>query len=149
SQATLAEFAKTGLLEKHMKRMIKIYSRRLDAMEKCLERHLPAGLEWTRPEGGMSVWITLPPGLDAGELLIHARERGVLFIPGRYFFVQDPQPNTLRLGFAGVEEKDIARGILTLGQVIESELKKKARGAGRRVVADDERGAASSRVALI
>ncbi len=149
SQATLAEFAKTGLLEKHMKRMIKIYSRRLEAMEKCLERHLPAGLEWTRPEGGMSVWITLPPGLDAGELLIHARERGVLFIPGRYFFVQNPQPNTLRLGFAGVEDKDIARGILTLGQVIESELKKKARGAGRRTVTDDERGAASSRVALI
>ncbi|MFZ0923653.1 MAG: PLP-dependent aminotransferase family protein [Candidatus Acidiferrales bacterium] len=146
SQATLAEFAKTGLLEKHMKRMIKLYSRRLDAMEKCLERHLPAGLEWTRPEGGMSVWITLPPGLDAGELLIHARERGVLFVPGRYFFVQNPRLNTLRLGFAGVEDKDIARGILTLGQVIETEMKKKQRGAKREV---EQHGAKPSRVALI
>jgi 2-aminoadipate transaminase len=146
SQATLAEFAKTGLLEKHMKRMIKLYSRRLDAMEKCLERHLPAGLEWTRPEGGMSVWITLPPGLDAGELLIHARERGVLFVPGRYFFVQNPRLNTLRLGFAGVEDTDIARGILTLGQVIETEMKKKQRGAKREV---EQHGAKPSRVALI
>lgn len=133
SQATLAEFAKSGLLQSHLKRMIKIYARRLDAMEKSLERHLPAGIEWTRPEGGMSIWITLPPGLDAGELLIHARERGVLFVPGRYFFVQNPRLNTLRLGFAGVEEKDIARGILTLGQVIETELKKKQRGAKREV----------------
>ncbi|MGC1105724.1 MAG: PLP-dependent aminotransferase family protein [Candidatus Acidiferrales bacterium] len=146
SQATLAEFAKTGMLEKHLKRMIKLYSRRLDAMEKCLERHLPAGIEWTRVEGGMSVWITLPPGLDAGELLIHARERGVLFVPGRYFFVQNPRLNTLRLGFAGVEEKDIARGLLTLGQVIETEMKKKQRGAKREV---EQRGEKPSRVALI
>jgi 2-aminoadipate transaminase len=147
SQATLAEFAKTGLLEKHLKRMIKIYARRLDAMEKSLERHLPGGVEWTRPEGGMSVWITLPPGLDAGELLIHARERGVLYVPGRYFFVQNPRLNTLRLGFAGVEERDIARGILTLGQVIESELKKKQRGSRRD--GEEKREPASSRVALI
>lgn len=146
SQATLAEFAKTGKLEKHLKRMIKLYSRRLDAMEKCLERHLPAGVEWTRPEGGMSIWITLPPGLDAGELLIHAREKGVLFIPGRYFFVQNPRTNTLRLGFAGVEEKDIARGILTLGQVIETEMKKKQRGTKREV---QEPTVRPSRVALI
>ena len=146
SQATLAEFVKKGLLEKHLQRMVKLYARRLEAMEKCLERHLPAGIEWTRPDGGMSVWITLPPGLDAAELLIHARERGVLFVPGRYFFVQSPQPNTLRLGFAGVNEKDIARGILTLGQVIESEMKKK-RGARRS--AEEKREPAPSRVALI
>lgn len=146
SQATLAEFAKTGLLEKHLKRMIRIYSRRLEAMEKCLERHLPTGIEWTRPEGGMSVWITLPPGLDAGELLIHAREKGVLFVPGRYFFVQNPRLNTLRLGFAGVEEQDITRGILTLGQVIETELKKKQRGAKREAGEPIEK---ASRVALI
>jgi len=146
SQATLAEFARIGMLGKHLNRMIKLYARRLDAMEKCLERHLPGGTEWTRPEGGMSVWITLPPGLDAGELLIHARERGVLFIPGRYFYVQNPRPNTLRLGFAGVEEKDITRGIITLGQVIETEMKKKQRGARR----DAEQPATKpSRVPLI
>lgn len=146
SQATLAEFAKTGLLERHLKRMIKLYARRLDTMEKSLERHLPGGTEWTRPEGGMSVWITLPPGLDAGELLIHARERGVLFIPGRYFYVQNPRPNTLRLGFAGVEEKDITRGIITLGNVIDSEMKKKQRGTRRDA---EEPAAKPSRIPLV
>lgn len=148
SQATLAEFVKTGMLEKHTKRMIHVYARRLEALEKAMERHLPAGIEWTRPEGGMSVWITLPAGLDAAELLIHAREKGVLFVPGRYFFVGSPLPNTLRLGFAGVEEKDISRGILTLGQVIGSELAKKQRGAGRRE-APEEQARGASRVPLI
>ncbi len=64
----------------------------------------------------------------------------MLFIPGRYFFIQNPQLNTLRLGFAGIEEKQIARGIQTLGELIESELQKKRRGARR---------ADAGRVALI
>ena len=64
----------------------------------------------------MSIWLTLPAGFDAASLLIHARERGVLFVPGRYFYLQNPQPNTLRLGFASVNEKMIARGIQMLGE---------------------------------
>lgn len=148
SQATLAEFVKNGMLERHLARMTCVYGRRLEAIEKSMERHLPAGVEWTRPDGGMSIWITLPPGMDAAELLIHARERGVLFVPGRYFYAGSPQPNTLRLGFAGVEEKDIARGILTIGQVIETELRKKRRGAGRHASSAPKRNGAA-RVPLI
>jgi 2-aminoadipate transaminase len=79
----------------------------------------------------MCIWVELPPGFDANELLVRARERGVLFAPGRYFYVQSPQPNTLRLGFSGVEERQIARGIATLGEVLRAELSKRQRG-GRR-----------------
>jgi DNA-binding transcriptional MocR family regulator len=70
----------------------------------------------------------LPPGFDAGELLIHARERGVLFVPGRYFYLQTPQMNTLRLGFAGLDERHIARGVQTLSELLKIELKKRQRG---------------------
>ena len=70
-------------------------------------------------------------GFDAGELLIHVREKGVLFVPGRYFYFQNPQLNTLRLGFASLDERKIARGIQTLGALVESELEKKQRGARR------------------
>lgn len=140
SQATLAEFVRRGHLNRHMARMKKVYASRLEALEKSLEKHMPEGTTWTKVDGGMAVWVTLPPGFDAGELLIHVRERGVLFIPGRYFFIQNPQLNTLRLGFAGIEEKQIARGIQTLGALIESELQKKRRGARR---------ADAGRVALI
>jgi 2-aminoadipate transaminase len=92
-------------------------------------------VSWTRPEGGMSLWVTLPAGIDAGELLIHVRERGVLFVPGRHFYLQTPQPNTLRLGFAGVDEKRIDRGVATLGQLLKVELRKRQQHGPRRMEA--------------
>lgn len=129
SQAAMAEFIRRGYLERHIARMKKVYRSRLAAMEEALEKHMPDSSAWTHPEGGMTLWVTLPPGFDAGELLIHARERGVLFLPGRYFYFQHPQPNTLRLGFAGVDEKRIARGIETFCELLKAELRKRQRGA--------------------
>jgi 2-aminoadipate transaminase len=140
SQATMAEFMRRGCFVKHLAKMRKLYRSRLEAMEEALEKHMPEGTSWTHPDGGMSLWVTLPAGFDAGELLIHARERGILFLPGRYFYSQQPRPNTLRLGFAAVDEKRIAQGIEKLGAVLESELRKRQRG-----VRDDFR----ARVALI
>ena len=133
SQAVLAEFTRRGLLARHLARMRKVYSSRLAALEEALEKHLPEEAKWTRPEGGMCLWVELPPGFDASELLIHVRERGVLFAPGRYFYLQNPQPNTLRLGFAGLDERRIARGVATLGELLQIEMRKRQRpGAVRR-----------------
>src|ERR1700677_5158744 len=140
AQATLAEFVRRGYLARHMAKMKKVYRDRLEAMEAALEKHMPKEATWTRPEGGMSVWVTLPPGFDAGELLIHLRERGVLFVPGRYFYLQNPQPNTLRLGFAALDEKKIARGVQTFSELLKVEFQKRQRGA---------RSELPSRVALI
>src|SRR6202045_4917342 len=101
AQATLAEFLKRGLFQKHLAKMRKVYADRLRAVDEALRRQMPEGVRWTKPEGGMCLWLELPPGFDASELMIHARERGVLFAPGRYFYVHNPLPNTLRLGSAG------------------------------------------------
>ena len=131
SQATLAEFTRRGLLLRHLTRMRKVYSSRLAALEEALTKHMPEDTRWTRPEGGMCLWVELPPGFDASELLIHVRERGVLFAPGRYFYFQNPQPNTLRLGFAGLDERRIARGVAALGEMLRVEMRKRQRGAGR------------------
>jgi DNA-binding transcriptional MocR family regulator len=140
SQAAFAEFVRRGHLARHLAKMKKVYRGRLEALEAALEKHMPAETTWSRPEGGMSIWVTLPPGLDAGELLIHVRERGVHFVPGRYFYFQNPQPNTLRLGFAGLDEKTIARGVQTLADMLKIELRKRQRGV---------RSEMPSRVALI
>jgi len=140
SQATLAEFIERDYLKRHLARMKKVHRSRLEAMEEALEKHAPEGTTWARPEGGMTIWVTLPAGFDAGDLLIHTRERGIYFVPGRYFYLQNPQPNTLRLGFASVDEKSIARGIQTLCDVLKAELRKRQRGAR-----DEFRG----RVALV
>jgi 2-aminoadipate transaminase len=135
SQAALAEFLKRGYLRRHTIRMRKIYGSRLEALESALGRFMPEGVAWTAPDGGMSVWVTLPAGLDAGELLIHLRERGVFFIPGRAFYFQNPRANTLRLGFAGVNERQIAKGVETLSELVASELRKRRRGVGRELAA--------------
>jgi DNA-binding transcriptional MocR family regulator len=131
AQAILAEYVRRGLLGRHVERTRKAYSGRLAALEQALGRHMPSGTKWTRPEGGMCVWVELPPGFDSNELLIHTRERGVVYAPGRYFYFQNPQPNTLRLGFAGVAEREIARGIATLADVLRVEMRKRQRGTRR------------------
>jgi DNA-binding transcriptional MocR family regulator len=133
AQAAMAEFTRRGYLARHLTRMRKVYASRLGAMEEALERHMPEGVEWTHPEGGMSVWVTLPPGFDASELMIHVRERGVLFAPGRYFYFQAPKPNTLRLSFSALDERRIARGIGTLAELLRVEMRKRERGAPRSV----------------
>jgi DNA-binding transcriptional MocR family regulator len=131
SQAILAEYMRRGHLARHLERTRKAYSGRLAALEQALSRLMPLGTKWTRPEGGMCVWVELPPGFDSNELSIHTRERGVVFTPGRYFYSQNPQPNTLRLGFTGVAERDIVRGIATLADVLRAEMRKRQRGARR------------------
>src|SRR5450432_1483704 len=140
AQATLAEFLRRGLFTKHLAKMRKVYSSRLEALDAALRKHMPEETRWTRPEGGMCLWLELPPGFDASELLIHVKEKGVLFAPGRYFYVQSPLPNTLRLGFAALNEKQIARGIATLADLLRVEMSKRQRGVRR---------AERSRVALV
>ena len=131
AQATLAEFMRRGLFTKHLAKMRKVYASRLSALDEALHKHMPEGTQWTRPEGGMCLWLELPPGFDASELLIHGKERGVLFAPGRYFYVQGTQPNTLRLGFASLNEKQIATGVATLAELLRIEMRKKQRGVRR------------------
>jgi 2-aminoadipate transaminase len=140
AQAVLAEFLRRGLFTKHVAKMRKVYASRLSALDEALRKHMPEETRWTRPEGGMCLWLELPPGFDASELLIHVKERGVLFAPGRYFYVQGPLPNTLRLGFAGLDEKQIARGVATIADLLRVEMRKRQRGVRR---------AERSRVALV
>jgi len=140
AQATLAEFLRRGMFARHVGKMRKIYALRLAAIDEALRKNMPEGTRWTKPEGGMCLWLELPLGFDASELLIHAKERGVLFAPGRYFYVQSPQPNTLRLSYAALNDKEIARGVAILAELLKVEMRKRQRGVRR---------AESSRVALV
>jgi GntR family transcriptional regulator/MocR family aminotransferase len=128
AQAAMAEFLRRGFFARHLGKMREVYSKRLAALEEALVKHMPEGTEWTLPEGGMCLWAALPPGYDASELLIHVRDRGVAFAPGRYFYFQSPVPNTLRLGFAAVEEKKIARGVAIIAEQLRLEMRKRQRG---------------------
>src|SRR5271155_1703314 len=129
AQAAMGEFMRRGYLARYTAKMKKIYRGRLETMEQALAKHMPEGMAWSRPEGGLSVWVTLPTGVDAAELLIHLRERGVIFVPGRFFYFQHPQPNALRLSFAALDEKQIVRGVQSLAELLKIEFRKRQRGA--------------------
>jgi DNA-binding transcriptional MocR family regulator len=80
---------------------------------------MPKGVTWTRPDGGMFVWVTLPPGLDAKELLARAIHHArVAFVPGAAFFTDHSGANTLRLSFSLVPPATVSEGIRRLAGVV-------------------------------
>jgi DNA-binding transcriptional MocR family regulator len=95
------------------------YRRRRDAMLAALERHMPDGVEWTRPKGGLFIWVRLPEGKDAASLLDRAvKDAGVAFVPGAAFFHDGRGRNTLRLSFSLPTEAEIEVGIARLAKLI-------------------------------
>lgn len=95
-----------------------LYRRRRDAMLAALERHMPAGVSWTRPQGGLFVWVRLPEGHDAAALLERAVAAGVAFVPGGAFHFDGHGRNTMRLSFSVASEAEIETGIARLAGLI-------------------------------
>jgi 2-aminoadipate transaminase len=131
SQAVLLRFAVSGRLESHRGRMLKAGAERLKAVLGACERSLPPGARFTRPEGGMNLWVQLPEPLDAGELLARAQRKGVSYLPGKYFAVNRPEPGSLRLSFAGLAPELIEQGVQILGEIFSRELER-VRGSRHR-----------------
>lgn len=107
-----------GALQAHLDRLRTAYANRRDAMLAALERHLPAGCSWTRPEGGLFLWVRLPRSIDASQILNAAAAEKVAFVPGAPFWVGRPDHSTLRLNFSNASEEKINLGIQRLGRVI-------------------------------
>ncbi|HWB82985.1 MAG TPA: PLP-dependent aminotransferase family protein [Bryobacteraceae bacterium] len=126
SQAVLLEFAESGCLEAHRARVLEAGAERLAATLEGCRDSLP-GARWTRPEGGMNVWVRLPEPLDAGELLPRAQEAGVAYLPGRYFAVSRLDPRALRLCFAGTPPEQIRKGLAILGKIVAETIESTAR----------------------
>ncbi|MDK9695807.1 MAG: PLP-dependent aminotransferase family protein [Siculibacillus sp.] len=118
NQMVMARVAETAY-EANVARAIALYRRRRDAMMAALDASMPKGVSWTRPEGGLFVWVTLPAGIDGAELLARAvAEERVAFVPGKAFFATDAMSNTIRLNFSSPNEAQIAEGIARLGRLI-------------------------------
>ncbi len=127
SQAVLLEFAESGRLEAHRARVLKAGAERLAATLDGCRQYLPPGTRFTRPEGGMNVWVRLPEPLDAGELLSRAQKEGVAYLPGRYFAVSRWEPGALRLSFAGLPPEQIRTGLAILGRIVGGEIEAASR----------------------
>ncbi len=122
-QAAMHRFCEMGYLDDHLKLVCKENRARLAAMLQAMERHFPDGVSWTVPEGGMSLWVTLPAGVDSVELLIEARRAGVNFSPGSLFFAGGSGGDqTLRLSFTVEREERIEEGIARIGAILREKM---------------------------
>ncbi len=122
NQIAIAEVAKKGF-DAQVAKIRGAYSKRRDTMLAALETHMPEGVSWTKPEGGMFVWVTLPEGMDGAKLLAKSIETvKVAFVPGRAFFADGSGENTLRMSFSSSNEEKIVDGIARLGKLIASEI---------------------------
>ena len=105
--------------DRQVARICKVYRERRDVMLGALQHHMPEGVSWTKPEGGMFVWVTLPVGMDGAELLERALEkRDLAFVPGRAFFADGSGANTLRLNFSSMAPDEIEEGMRRLGSLL-------------------------------
>lgn len=118
NQMIMHEIA-ANLFEKHTAEIRIVYKERRDAMLKSLAQYMPKNVTWTKPEGGMFVFLTLPDNIDGAELLKRAiAEMRIAFVPGNAFFADRSGKNTIRLSFSLNEPAKIDEGIKRLGVLL-------------------------------
>jgi len=120
NQIVTAEVAAEGY-DAHLETLRTVYGQRRDWMLAALAAEMPEGVTWSRPEGGMFIWLTLPEGRDAAALLARSLEtEKVAFVPGHAFFADGSGANTLRLNFSLHDKPRIDDGIARLGRLLRS-----------------------------
>jgi 2-aminoadipate transaminase len=129
SQAVLLRFALSGRLAAHRQKMLASGAERLEACIHACEKSLPPARRFTRPEGGMNIWVKLPEPLDAADMAARAEREGVSFLPGRHFAISRPHTHELRLSFAGLDPEQIRAGLTVLGGIFRSELNRAYKGS--------------------
>ncbi|QNA89619.1 PLP-dependent aminotransferase family protein [Massilia sp. Dwa41.01b] len=118
TQMVVYEVVKDGFLDEHIPTIRTLYGNQCQAMLDAMAEHFPAQVTWTKPDGGMFIWVTLPKQIDAMKLLDTAIAARVAFVPGAPFYATDPASNTLRLSFVTVPPERIREGIAILGKLI-------------------------------
>ncbi|HKY34233.1 MAG TPA: PLP-dependent aminotransferase family protein [Candidatus Polarisedimenticolia bacterium] len=127
-QAALHEFCRRGELDRHLAQVVQEYRRRRDAMLSAMKRCFPREVAWTRPLGGLVVWVTLPAGVDADMVARDAESKGVLVGRGDLFHLEGGARGNLRLTFSQAGARDIHRGIRVLGDVIQKSIRQRRTG---------------------
>ncbi len=117
TQRVAYETVRDGLLDTHIPTIRELYGKQCQTMLDALARHMPEGVSWNAPEGGMFIWMELPEGLDSMVILEEAVRRNVAYVPGAPFYANNPRRNTLRLAFVTVPAERIEQGVAMLGEL--------------------------------
>jgi 2-aminoadipate transaminase len=118
SQHFVGAYFDSGPWEDYVRSLIEIYRRRRDVMLDSLAENFPREAEWTHPQGGLFIWVTLPDYIDTTDLLARALEEHVAFVPGRAAYVDGRGGSSMRLNFSGVDEDEIREGVRRIGEVV-------------------------------
>ncbi len=123
NQRMVAEVLKDGFIDRHVPTIRALYKAQCHAMLAALDLHLAGtGIQWNKPDGGMFLWVKLPQGMNAADLLPKALERNVAYVPGAAFYSGNVQHNTLRLSFVTASVVQINEGIAALAEVLKTHL---------------------------
>lgn len=127
TQAVIYEFCRRGLLMPHIEKIKKVYRKKRDVMLEALKRYMPEekGIDWTHPQGGLFLWVTLPPHFDTEELFPRAIEKKVAYVVGSAFHFDRSGKNTMRLNFSFPSEEQIEEGIRRLADLVKETLARK------------------------
>ncbi len=119
AQIILAEFLKKYDIDANIQKARALYKHRCQYMLDCMDACFPEGVSYTRPDGGLFIWVTLPEGMDSSALMLEATERHVAFVPGNAFMTDvDTPTNTLRLNYSTMPDDKIKEGIEILGNLL-------------------------------
>jgi len=124
TQRIAYETIKDGLLDTHIPTIRELYGKQCAYMLDALKRHMPEGVTWNVPEGGMFIWVELPEGLNSMTILEEAVRRNVAYVPGAPFYAGNPRMNTLRLAFVTVPPERIEQGMTVLGELFREAIAK-------------------------
>ena len=118
NQYIAAGFMGSGALDRNLAKSIAYYRDKRDYMLSLLERHMPSGVSWTHPEGGLFLFLTLPEGIDTVQLYERALAAGVAYVAGSFFYIDGSRRNTMRLNFSFLDKSRMEEGVRLLASVI-------------------------------
>jgi 2-aminoadipate transaminase len=121
-QMITARYIEKGLLDINLKKTVQLYHQRRDYMLKCFREFMPEGVRWTEPEGGLFLFVTLPPSMDAASLLERAIKKNVAFVCGSAFYCNNEGHNTMRINFSFSGDEDTCNGVRRLAEAISEEM---------------------------
>lgn len=118
AQYVLYDYLLNNEQEPHEKEIQDLYKQQCDYMLEAMDKYFPDSVTYTRPEGGMFIWVTLPEGVSAAKLFPEAAKRGVAYVPGDPFYVDEKDTNTMRLNYTNASKEKIEEGIKILGELL-------------------------------
>ena len=121
-QYVAAEFLSSGRLDENLAKTIALYKGKRDLLLSLLEEHMPEGVRWTRPEGGLFLFLTMPHGFDAVKFYDKALEAGVAYVAGEFFHPDRSGKNTMRLNFSFMTPERMTEGIRILSKLFKDEI---------------------------